>query len=235
MADETGGQGQTQTPLDALGIMASQQVSITPALRHVEMYTRRGLLSLLWHEPEGEGRPVAVVMVGGAMGGMLGPGEGLFHDLGEAMAAKGIPSIRLSYRKPNDMDSCCVDTAAAVQLLVGSGADTVVLMGHSFGGAVAIRVGVGLSEMVSGVVTFATQSSGCELAGGLQGKPLLMFHGDRDSILPVDASEVVRAIAGTGDLHIMPGDDHLLAKSHDVMFDKVMSWLDDVFGERVDR
>lgn len=231
MADETGGQGQPQTPLDALGIMASQQVSIAPGLRHVEMYTRRGLLSLLWHEPDGAARPVAVVMVGGAMGGTLGPGEALYHVLGEALAAKGIPSLRLSYRKPNDMDSCCVDTAAAVQLMVGSGADTVVLMGHSFGGAVAIRVGVGLSEMVSGVVTFATQSAGCEIAGGLQGKPLLMFHGDRDSILPLEASEVVRAIAGTGDLHVMPGDDHLLAKSHDIMFATVMSWLDGVFGE----
>lgn len=228
MADETEGHGQPQTPLDALGIMASQQVSIAPGLRHVEMYTRRGLLSLLWHEPEGEARPVAVVMVGGAMGGMLGPGESLYHVLGEALSARGVPSVRLSYRKPNDLDSCCVDTAAAVQLMVGSGADSVVLMGHSFGGAVAVRVGVGLSEMVAGVVTFATQSAGCEIAGGLQGKPLLMFHGDRDSILPPDASEVVRAIAGSGDLHIMPGDDHLLANSHDVMFETVMAWLDDV-------
>jgi hypothetical protein len=55
-----------------------------------------------------------------------------------------------------------------------------------------------------------------------------MFHGDKDSILPMDASEVVRAIAGSGDLHIMPGDDHLLAKSHDVMFETTMKWLDEV-------
>jgi predicted esterase len=127
------------------------------------------------------------------------------------------------------MDSCCVDTAAAVQLLVGSGADAVVIMGHSFGGAVAIRVAVGLSEMVCGVVTFATQSAGCEIAGGLQSTPLLMFHGDSDSILPLEASEVVRAIAGTGDLHVMHGDDHLLVKSHDVMFSTTMEWLNTVF------
>jgi pimeloyl-ACP methyl ester carboxylesterase len=102
-------------------------------------------------------------------------------------------------------------------------------MGHSFGGAVAVRVGVGLNEMVGGVVTFATQSAGCEVAGGLQGKPLLMFHGDADSILPVEASEVVKAMAGTGDLHVMPGDDHLLAKSHDAMLEIVVPWLNTVF------
>lgn len=225
MTDSANGQGAAQTPLEILGIMASQQASLTPHLRHIEMYTMRGLLSLLWHEPDGSALPVGVVMVGGAMGGTLGPGEGLYHALGETLVQRGVPSIRLSYRKPNDMDSCCVDTAAAVQLLVGSGADRVVLMGHSFGGAVAIRVAVGLSEMVAGVVTFATQSAGCEVAGGLQGKPLLMFHGDNDSILPADASEVVRAIAGTGDLRIMEGDDHLLTNSHDVMLEEVLQWM----------
>ena len=209
--------------------MASQQATLSPSLRQVELYTSRGLLSLLWHEPIGQARNVGVVMMGGAMGGTLGPGDSLFHVLGEMLADQGVPSLRMSYRKPNDMDRCCIDAAAAVQLLVGSGADSVVLMGHSFGGAVAVRVGVGLSEMVSGVVTFSTQSAGCEVAGGLQGKPLLMFHGDSDSILPLEASEVVKAIAGSGDLHVMHGDDHLLAKSHDTMLDVVLPWLNTVF------
>jgi alpha/beta superfamily hydrolase len=229
MAVSGDGRDTPQTPLEMLEVMASQQATLSPTLRQVELYTMRGLLSLLWHEPAGVARNVGVVMMGGAMGGTLGPGDGLYHALGEALSAKGVPSIRMSYRKPNDLDRCCVDAAAAVQLLVGSGADSVVLMGHSFGGAVAVRVGVGLSEMVGGVVTFATQSAGCEVAGGLQGKPLLMFHGDSDSILPVEASEVVRAMAGTGDLHIMEGDDHLLARSHDEMLAIVEPWLDVVF------
>ena len=223
------GQDAPQTPLEMLDVMASQQATLSPTLRQVELYTTRGLLSLLWHEPQGVARNVAVLMVGGAMGGTLGPGESLFHELGESLSNEGIPSIRMSYRKPNDLDRCCVDAAAGVQLLVGSGADSVVLMGHSFGGAVAIRVGVGLSEMVGGVVTFATQSAGCEVAGGLQGKPLLMFHGDSDSILPVEASEVVRAMAGIGDLHIMEGDDHLLARSHNDMLSIIRPWLQNVF------
>lgn len=223
------GQDAPQTPLEMLDVMASQQATLSPTLRQVELYTTRGLLSLLWHEPTGIAKNVAVLMVGGAMGGTLGPGEGLFHELGESLSSDGIPSIRMSYRKPNDLDRCCVDAAAGVQLLVGSGADSVVLMGHSFGGAVAIRVGVGLSEMVGGVVTFATQSAGCEVAGGLQGKPLLMFHGDSDSILPVESSEVVRAMAGSGDLHIMEGDDHLLARSHNDMLTIIRPWLQNVF------
>ena len=223
-------QGEMQTPLDILGIMASQQAILAPGLRHIEMYTRRGLLSILWHEPTGQARNTGIVMMGGAMGGVMGPGEALYHVLGEDFSARGVPVVRISYRKPNDMDSCCVDAAAAVQMMVGTGCDRVILMGHSFGGAVAVRVAVGLSAMVTGVVTFATQSAGCEVAGGLDGRPLLMFHGDRDEILPVEASEVVRAIAGSGELRIMPGDGHLLAKSHDIMREEVNAWCDTVFA-----
>lgn len=221
-----GGGASGPTPLEALGVLASQDVMLTPTLRHVEMYTARGLLTILWHEPDGAVHPAAMVLVGGAMGGLLGPAEGFYHRLGEAWAARGVAVLRVSYRRPNDLDACCIDTAAAVQLAVGAGgAERVVLMGHSFGGAVAVRVGVGLSAMISGVVTFATQSAGCELAGGLQDTPLLLFHGERDEILPPEASEMVRMIAGTGEVVRIPGDGHLLGKSGEVLWERLESWL----------
>ena len=194
------------------------------------MYTMKGLLSALWHEPENELFSVGVVACGGAMGGLLGPGEGLYHELGQILSERGVPTLRVSYRRPNDMDACCVDVAAAVELLVGSGVERVVIMGHSFGGAVAVRVAVALPDVVVGVVTFSTQSAGCEIAGGLNGRPLLLFHGDKDEILPVEASEVVKAIAGHGDLQVMIGDGHLLARSHQAMLDLLIPWLCEVFG-----
>jgi predicted esterase len=230
--DDGGAEGANspRTPLEALGVIATQDVMLTSTLRHVEMYTMRGLLTLLWHEPADNvaPQPAALVLCGGAMGGLLGPADGLYHRLGVEWAARGVPVLRVSYRKPNDLDACCVDVAAAVQLAIGgAGADRVVVMGHSFGGAVAVRVGVGLDAMVAGVVTFATQSAGCEVAGGLQGRPLLMFHGERDELLPIEASEMVQMIAGAGDLVRLPGDGHLLAKSGDVMWERLEQWLPD--------
>jgi predicted alpha/beta hydrolase family esterase len=222
-----------RTPLDLLGVIASQDVMLTPSLRHVEMYTMRGLLTLLWHEPadDVEVVPAALVLCGGAMGGLLGPADGLYHRLGVEWAARGVPVLRVSYRRPNDLDACCIDVAAAVQLAIGgAGADRVVVMGHSFGGAVAVRVGVGLDAMVAGVVTFATQSAGCEVAGGLAPRPLLLFHGTRDEILPFESSEMVRMIAGTGEVVALPGDGHLLAKSGDAMWDKLEEWLPPVLA-----
>ena len=214
-----------QTPLEALGVLASQEVAITDRLRHMELYTMRGLLTVLWHGTGDEDR--AVVAMGGAMGGLLGPAEGLYHRLGVVLAGEShrIATLRIGYRRPNDLDACVLDAAAAVQLAVGNGAERVVTLGHSFGGAVAIRTGVLLPEMVAGVCTFATQSAGCEIAGGLSGRPFLLFHGDRDEILPLDASFIVREIAGWGEVVVLPGDGHLLAKSDAAMTERLMAWI----------
>jgi predicted alpha/beta hydrolase family esterase len=223
----------SRTPLQALAVLAVQEVAITPALRHVELFTMGGLLTLLWHhEPNaGDGAvpaDAAVVACGGAMGGLLGPAEGLYHRLGVHLGERGVPLVRVSYRRPNDLDACCLDVAAAVQLLADAGARRVVVMGHSFGGAVAIRVAVALPSTVAGVVTFATQSAGCEVAGGLGQRPLLLFHGDRDELLPLQASQVVRAMAGHGELVTIPGDGHLLAKSGPILWERLLEWLPEV-------
>ncbi|HEU4841013.1 MAG TPA: dienelactone hydrolase family protein [Ilumatobacteraceae bacterium] len=227
MSDET-----PATPFDALQVMASQQVALAPALRHIEIYTRRGLLTLLWHDPPEDqpSHPAALVLCGGAMGGLLGPADGMYHRLGLEWAQRGVAVVRVSYRRPNDLEACTIDLAAAVQLVSGAGAERVVVMGHSFGGAVAVRVGVGLDPLVTGVVTFATQSAGCEAAAGLRGKPLLLFHGERDEILPVEASEVVRMLAGAGEVVRLPGDGHLLAKSGDVLWERLEDWLPEPLG-----
>lgn len=218
------------TPFDALGVLATQDVMITPGLRHLELFTRHGLMSVLWHEPVGAPSPVAVIAVGGAMGGLLGPGDALYHLLGRRLAELGVPVLRVGYRRPNDMDACCLDVAAAIQFAVAAGAERAVLLGHSFGGAVAVRVGVVFAEFVAGVVTFATQSAGCEVAAGLRGRPLLLFHGDRDELLPIQASEVVRAMAGSGELVRLAGDGHLLARSGRAMWDRLAGWLPPVLG-----
>ncbi len=50
--------------------------------------------------------------------------------------------------------------------------------------AVAVRTAVVMPGSVVGVVTLATQSAGCEVAGALDGRALLLFHGERDELLP---------------------------------------------------
>ena len=217
-----------ERPLDRLRVLAKQDVLITPSLRHIEGFTLEGLLTFLWHGDPGADR--VVLMCGGAMGGLLGPASGLYHALGETLAAQGLGAIRVGYRRPNDLPACVLDVAGAADLAHRNGARRFVVIGHSFGGAVAINAGCMLRPMVAGVVTLSTQSAGCEQAAALR-RPLLLLHGDRDELLPVMASQAVQAMAGGGELEVLPGTGHLLLEVADHLRTRLRAWIDEVFAQ----
>jgi hypothetical protein len=211
-----------RSPLEALGAIASQEAEVTENLRHVEVYTLGGLLTMLWHgDPAFEH---VVIACGGAMGGLLGPAGGLYHDLGVRFAEQGIGLVRVGYRKPNDLGACVHDLVAVAELAARRGGRRFVTMGHSFGGAVAIRAGITLGDDTAGVVTLATQSAGCEEAERLAGTPVLLFHGARDEILPPQASELVQMLTG-GELVVFPGTGHLFAEVGDDLRERLGSWI----------
>ena len=212
-------------PLELLEALARQEVAINPLLRHLEVFTMRGLLTLIWHgEPDAE---AVVLLGGGAMGGLLGPADGLYHWLGEELGGtgSGIGVVRVGWRRPNDIDLCTLDLLAAADLAARAGATRFVTGGHSFGGAIAVRAGIAMGDSTRGVVTFATQSAGCEEAGGLLA-PLRAYHGDRDELLPLMASEVVCHLAG-GDAEVVvcEGAGHLLTEAGDQLRAEVPVWL----------
>ena len=212
-------------PLDLLEALARQEVALGPNLRHLEVFTLRGLLTVLWHgDPDA---PSVVLLGGGAMGGLLGPADGFYHWLGEELAApgSGIGVLRVGWRRPNDLDLCTLDLLASADLAARAGAVRFVTGGHSFGGAIAVRAAMAMSTWARGVVTFATQSAGCEEAGGLTA-PLLAYHGDRDELLPVAASEVVsQLVGGPAEVAVCPGAGHLLSEAGDRLREEVPSWI----------
>jgi pimeloyl-ACP methyl ester carboxylesterase len=212
-------------PLDMLQALARQEVNITPTFRHLEVFTMEGLLSVLWHGDVDADS--VVVLGGGAMGGLLGPADGFYHWLGDdlATAGSGIGVLRVGWRKPNDLDRCTLDMLAVADLAARAGAERFVTGGHSFGGAVAVRAAMAIGEWVHGVVTFATQSAGCEGAAGLSA-PLLAFHGDRDELLPPTCSEVVAEMSsGASDVRICEGAGHLLTEAGDRLRAEVPKWV----------
>lgn len=206
-----------------------QAVPVDDDLDHLEIYTTEGLLTILWHGSADLDR--VVVCVGGAMGGLLGPDGGLFHQLGRVLAPEGIGVMRLSYRRPNDLECCVLDTLAAMELAGRHGAERFVTIGHSFGGAVAIQAAAHLERAtVPGVVTLATQSAGCEPAELLADRDLLFVHGTADAILPHMASEMVRMLAGTGELMLLDGADHLLKPAGAQVLERLVGHLPTVLA-----
>lgn len=214
-------------PLELLEALARQEVVVHPTFRHLEVFTLRGLLTILWHgEPDAES---AVVVGGGAMGGLLGPADGFYHWLGEELGAagSGIGVLRVGWRRPNDLDLCTLDLLAAADLAARAGAVRFVTGGHSFGGAIAVRGGMAMGEWTRGVVTFASQSAGCEEAGALTA-PLRAYHGDRDELLPLAASQAVCSLAGgDAELVVCPGAGHLLTEAGDQLRAEVPDWVRD--------
>jgi pimeloyl-ACP methyl ester carboxylesterase len=219
------------SPFELLKSLAIQEVRVSDTLAHIEVFTMQGLLTLLWHGDRNAAQ--VVVMAGGAMGGLLGPSDGAYHDLGVALHERhGIGTIRVGYRRPNDLPECVLDVAAACDLAARAGAEAFVTVGHSFGGAVAVGAGIALPTYVRGVVTLATQSAGCESASQLWPRPILLLHGDRDEILPVMCSEVVSELAGGGGLVVLPGAGHLLNQgdSGRVVREKLLEWIPPVLA-----
>jgi dienelactone hydrolase len=218
-----------RSPLELLDALVVQQVQVTDALRHIEIYTMRGLLTFLWHGPEDATN--VLVTCGGGMGSLLGPADGLYHDLGVELAKHDIGTVRVGYRKPNELSRCVHDVAAATDFVSRSGARRFVTMGHSFGGAVAIQAAVILGRHCRGVVTLATQSAGCEQAEQLGETPLLLLHGTDDEILPPDTSAVVQMLAGHGEVVFLPGTGHLFTQSASEVREQLFEWIPARFAD----
>jgi Dienelactone hydrolase family len=225
---ETSPGDERRSPLDLLGVLAKADGELSETSRVVEIYTMEGLLQIWWH-----GDPAArdvALMCGGAMGGMLGPGRSLYLELGLELAAEGRGAMAIGYRTPGDLTRCLLDTCAAADLALRNGAERFAILGHSFGGAVAIQAASTFPAHTAGIVTYATQSAGCEDAALIGSTPLLLLHGERDSILGPENSVMVQSIAGTGEVRTFPGTDHLMVEAADEIAEITGTWVREEFA-----
>ena len=168
---------------------------------------------------------------GGAMGGLLGPADGLYQDLGVALADQGIGVLRVGWRRPNDLERCVARPRGRGRPGV---APTAAGRSSPWATRSAARSPCGpgsySDRQCAGVVTLATQSAGCEMADALDPEvPLLLLHGDRDEILPSMASEMVRMIAGHGELVLLPGTGHLMSEAGPALRERLGAWIPEQF------
>src|SRR5437763_2914493 len=189
-----------RVPLRPLALQESQ---LGPDVVAMEVITADGIITCLRH---GDPDEVTTVFVGGAVGGLSGPAGGLYHRVASALGG-----VRLHYRKPGHMEDCLMDVLLIQHILHRRGIERLVLVGHSFGGAVAIGAGALLADACAGVVALSTQVPGTELVDRLAGTPILLIHGENDGVLPDLCSRNVYARAGEPkQLILLPGEGHVL-------------------------
>jgi pimeloyl-ACP methyl ester carboxylesterase len=206
----------------SLRIIGIDQGDEVAGARQLKLRTTRGEIPIIVHAAETPGR--AVLCISGAIGGFDGPAK-LYARLGLELPPLGITVARLNYRMPNEFGECVLDTMAGLTFLKAMQYERAALIGHSFGGAVAINAGT-LSPIVTTVIALSSQLAGAHVAGELAPKPLLLIHGDVDTILSHESSQALYDRAGEPKtLRILPGVGHGLAEAHDEVFALVSDWL----------
>jgi hypothetical protein len=167
----------------------------------------------------------AVIWLCGALGGFDGPSFGIFRILSEKMVKDDISSLRLHYRFPGEFEECVDDVLTGVDYLKQRGIKRVALVGHSFGGAVAIEAGT-QSEDVVAVVGLSSQTYGAHGVVRLSPRPLLLIHGSRDRNLSADCSRLIYKWAKEPkELYILEGNGHFLREAHQQLIKQLREWL----------
>ncbi len=197
----------------------------------LKFHTNRGEFSGIVHRAEGADR--AVIWVCGARGGFGGPGPGTYARLSEQLTGQGITSLRLDYRFPNDLLECVLDLLVGAEYLKASGHGPVVVVGHSFGGAVVIAAGA-TSDHIKGVVSLSPQTYGAGMAGQLAPRKLLVAHGKADTRLPFScALQIYEWAKEPKELVLFEGAEHRLEECRDELETLLSAWIPATLAEEL--
>jgi alpha-beta hydrolase superfamily lysophospholipase len=194
--------------------------------RRVALRTNAGTIDCRFHDA-GTG-DAAVLWVFGAGGGLGGPAGGVYTRLARQLVGDGVASLELDYRRAGDLQSCVLDVLVGIDYLGGQARSRVVLVGHSFGGAVVITAGAA-SDAVIAVAALSSQSYGTDGADKISPRPLLVMHGAADEILPDACSRDIYRRAGEPKrLALYPGCRHGLDQCREELDRDLLGWLREV-------
>lgn len=217
----------------SLRLESIEEGGLANGVQEVKLVTDRGIIDCRYHDAEpGD---AGVLWVFGAGGGLGGPAGGLYIRMAERLTEEAVASLRLDYRRPGDLNACILDVLGGLSYMEGRDRTRVVLVGHSFGAAVAIAVAAA-HPGVAGVAALSTQIFGTEAVAEISPRPLLLIHGDSDEVLPEYCSHDVfsRALEPKR-LIIYPGGRHGLDHCRDELDRDLLAWLREVLVERTVR
>ena len=145
--------------------------------------------------------------------------------MSEKFVDESITSLRLDYRYPNDVFECTLDVLAGVAYLKSAEHQPVVVVGHSFGGAVVIAAGANSSH-IKGVVALSPQTYGAGMAPQLAPRRLLVVHGKADTRLTFACGQQIYDMAKEPkELVLYEGAEHRLEECRDDLEELLGNWI----------
>jgi alpha-beta hydrolase superfamily lysophospholipase len=212
-----------KNPLNSESIRVFLEENADHGVEGVEFETPEGGFAGRYHIVQGA--EAAILWLGGVGGGFDGPARGMYGRLAESLRHQGVASLRLDYRKPGELVGCVVDALAGVEFLALEGHGRIALVGHSFGGAVAISVGAA-SERVAAVAALSSQTNGTSTVPLLSPRPVLLMHGMADTILSAACSrDIYGRAAEPKELRLYQGCGHGLDECQGQVDRDLSDWL----------
>ncbi len=197
----------------------------------LQFKTSRGDFAAILHRASNADQ--GVIWVCGARGGFGGPGPDTYARMAEKFIGEGITSLRLDYRYANDVFECALDLLAGVAFLKGTGHEPVVVVGHSFGGAVVIAAGAN-SAHIKGVVALSPQTYGAGMAGQVAPRKLLVVHGKADTRLAFACGQQIYDMANEPkELVLYEGAEHRLEECRDDLEELLGRWIPETLAAEI--
>lgn len=216
----------TSSTITLLGAEPSSPAS--GASERLRLITDAGTIEARYHPAATD--DAAVLWVFGAGGGLGGPAGGVYARLGARLAPRGVASLELDYRRPASLPDCVADVMVGLDWLQMQGRSRIVLVGHSFGGAVVINAAARYGA-AAGVVAMSSQTAGTARVAELSPTPVLFIHGKADEILPDRCSYDLYARAGhPKQLIVYPRCRHGLDECRDALDRDLRRWIEGVLG-----
>lgn len=194
----------------------------------LRLVTDAGTIDARFH-PAATG-DAALLWVFGDGGGLGGPADGVYARLGAQFATRSVASLELDYRRPGSLPDCVADALVGLAWLEAQGRSRLILVGHSFGGAVVINTAARHGG-TAGVVAMSSQTAGTALVAELSPTPVLLIHGKADEVLPDRCSYDIYARAGhPKQLIVYPRCGHGLDECRDALDRDLTRWIEGVLG-----
>jgi pimeloyl-ACP methyl ester carboxylesterase len=207
----------------SLELRAVDREPFEDGIERVGIQTDQGTIECRYHVSQSG--DAAVLWVFGAGGGLGGPAGGLYIRLAGYLQSDGVASLRLDYRIPGQLNPCVLDVLAGINFLESEQRRQIVLVGHSFGGAVVINAAA-LSPSVIAVAALSSQTLGAGAVAELSPRPVLFMHGEADEVLPAQCSRDLYDRAGEPrQLVLYPGCRHGLDECRNDVDHDLMRWF----------
>ncbi len=214
--------------IDTIRVGKSQPGGYLP----VTLLSDKGEVNTRYYHAPQEKR--AVLFLSGFGTPFNSPAQDLYPKLCNTLLLRGISSLWIQFRHPTNLTESVLDVVGGIKFLQSFGIEEVAIVGHSFGGVVAIQAAAN-SPLVRTIITLATQSSGGDIISYLPQTSILFLHGTKDTVLSPSNSEYLHDIAmGTKGIILYEGASHYLNEVADKVFNDIEHWLLDKMHSQIE-